>query len=106
MIHTLAAWLLAAGFLVAGAMNAHSSPATQASYVRWGYPPWWSRVTGAAEFAVAFLIAFPGTRPAGLIIGALIILAAVATVIRKRDFGHLAPLGLFTTLLVLAAASS
>ena len=106
MFHALSIWILAAGFFGAGLVNAISAPATRSSFVRWGYPQWWGRVTGGLEMAAAVLIVLPGTRVAGLILGAAIIAAAVLTVLRHRDFSHLAPLGVFVALLALAEISS
>ena len=106
MLHTLSIWLLVAAFFGAGVFNAISTPATQAGVVRWGYPAWWGRVTGALEVAAAALIALPVTRLAGLILGAAIIAAAILTVVRHREFAHLAPLGAFVALLALAELSA
>ena len=105
MLYTLLLWVLVAAFFVAGLFNAIGTPATQCSFVHWGYPPWWCRVTGGLELLIAVLIAFPVTRGMGLVFGAVIIAAAVLTVLRHREFSHLAPLGLFVALLVLAAAA-
>ena len=102
MLH-LSIWLLAAAFLGAGVFNAIGTPATKESFVRWGYPQWWCRVTGGSEIAIAGLVALPAVRVIGLILGALIVAAAVLTVLRHREFRHLAPLGVFAALLVLAA---
>jgi uncharacterized membrane protein YphA (DoxX/SURF4 family) len=106
MPHMVAIWLLVAAFFGAGLFNLIGTPATQDSFARWGYPRWWCRVTGALEIGVAGLLALPFAREAGLILGALIILAAVLTVLRHRAFSHLAPLGFFVALLVLAGATS
>ena len=106
MLHTVSTWLLVAAFFGAGLFNAIGSPATQSSFVRWGYPAWWCRVTGGLEVADALLIALPVTRKAGLILGAVIIAAAVLTVLRRREFSHLPPLGLFVALLALAEMTS
>lgn len=106
MLHALPIWLPVAAFFGAGVFNFIGTPATQSSFVRWGYPRWWSRVTGALEMAVAVLVAFPVTRGVGLILGAVVIAAAVLTVLRHREFPHLAPLGLFAALLVLAGVAS
>jgi hypothetical protein len=106
MLHALSIWVLVAGFLGAGLVNAIGSPATQSSFVRWGYPPWWCRLTGGLEMTSAVLIALPGSRDVGLVLGAVIIAAAVLTVLRHREFRHLAPLGLFVALLALAEISS
>lgn len=58
MLVILSNWLLVAAFAGAGLFNAIGTTATQGSFVRWGYPRWWCRVTGALEIAVAALIAF------------------------------------------------
>ena len=104
MLPIAALWLLVAAFVGAGVVNALGSPATQSSFVRWGYPAWWCRVTGGLEIATAVLITVPATRVAGLVLGAVTIAAAAATVVRHRNFAHLAPLGLFAALLGLTAA--
>ena len=106
MLHIVSIWLLVAAFFGAGLFNAIGSPATQSSFVRWGYPAWWCRVTGGLEVADAVLIALPVTRGAGLILGAVVIAAAILTVLRHHEFSHLAPLGLFVALLALAEMTS
>ena len=106
MVHALSIWLLVAGFLAAGLINAIGSPAAQSDFARWGYPGWWGRVTGGLEIMSAVLIALPASRIGGLTLGAIIIAAAVLTVLRHRDFSHLAPLGAFVAVIALAAISS
>ena len=106
MLHVLTIWLPAAGFFGAGLFNAIGTPATRSSFVRWGYPAWWCRVTGGLEMATAVLMALPGSRELGLVLGAGIIAVAILTVLRRREFSHLAPLGLFVALLVLARVSA
>jgi hypothetical protein len=103
MLHVLSIWLLVASFFGAGLFNAIGTPATRDGFVRWGYPPWWSHLTGALEIAVAVLIALPPSRAAGLMLGAAIILAAILTVLRHREFAHLPPLGVFVALLATGA---
>ena len=102
MVHTLSIWLLVAGFFGAGLFNAISTAATQSDFARWGYPRWWGRATGALEILCAALIALPASRVAGLALGAVIIAAAVLTVLRHCDFSHLVPLSVFVALIVLA----
>src|SRR4051812_34132987 len=102
MLQILSTWLLVAGFLGAGVVNALGMFGTQRDLVRWGYPRWWGIVTGALEIASAALIAFPASRMVGLAFGAIIIAAAIFTVLRHRDFAHLAPLGVFAVLIALA----
>ena len=107
MLHLLSIWLLVAAFFGAGAFNAIGTEATKTSFVRWGYPQWWCRVTGGLEIIAAVLIALPASRGAGLILGASIVAAAVLTVLRHREIRqHIAPLGVFAILLALAAVSS
>lgn len=106
MLHLLSIWLAVIAFFGAGLVNAIGLPATQKSFVRWGYPRWWCRVTGGLEMVVAILITFPATRGTGLVFSAVIIAAAVLTVLRHREFAHLAPLALFATLLMLTEAAS
>ncbi len=106
MPHTVSIWLLAFAFCGAGLFNAIGTAATQSDFVRWGYPRWWCRVTGTLEVAIAGLIILPVTREVGLAAGAIIIAAAALTVLRHRELPHLAPLGLFAALLVLAQVIS
>ena len=77
MLQSLSNWLLVAAFFGAGLFNAIGTEATQRSFVRWGYPHWWCRVTGGMEMVVAVLIGLSVTRGVGLIFGAVIIAAAV-----------------------------
>jgi len=106
MVHTVSIWLLVAGFFGAGVFNAISTPATQSEFARWGYPRWWGRLTGGLEIVSAALIAIPASRIAGLALGAIIIAAGIFTVLRHRDYSHLAPLGAFVAVIALAALSS
>jgi hypothetical protein len=54
----------------------------------------------------AVLIALPTSRIVGLALGAVVIAAAVVTVLRHRDLSHLAPLGVFVALIALAETLS
>ncbi|MDX7951471.1 DoxX family protein [Lichenihabitans sp. Uapishka_5] len=102
MLHAIAIWLVAAAFGGAGVVNAIGAPAQRQSFVRWGYPAWWCRGTGVLEVAAAALIALQAIRPMGLILGAAIIASATVTVVRHREWSHLAPLGAFAVLLGMA----
>ena len=86
MAHVVSVCLLVAGLLGAGFYNAIGTSATQGSFVRWGYPRWWGSLTGGLEMVSAVLIALPASRVVGLMQGAAIILAAVLTVLRHREF--------------------
>ena len=106
MSHAIVFWLPVVAFFGAGLFNAVGMRATQDDFARWGYPRWWCRVTGGLEIVTAALIALPVTRGVGLILGAAIIAAALSTVLRRREYVHLAPLSLFVALLVLAETVS
>jgi hypothetical protein len=101
MLPTASLWLLVAAFFGAGLFNAIGTAGTKSDFVRWGYPAWWCRVTGGLEMIIALLIAFPATRFCGVILGALIVVVAVVTVVRRRELAHLAPLSVFAALLLL-----
>jgi hypothetical protein len=105
MAHALSIWLLVAGFLGAGVFNAIGTPGTQSDYARWGYPRWWNIFTGGLEIMSAVLIALPVSRMVGLTLGAVIIAAAVLTVLRYRDYSHLVPLSVFVAVIALAVTS-
>ncbi|CCE05988.1 putative transmembrane protein precursor [Bradyrhizobium sp. STM 3843] len=102
MVYVLAIWFLVAALFGAGIVNAVGTSATQSSFARWGYPNWWGRLTGGLEIMSAVLIALPASRSLGLALGAAIIVAAVFTVLRHREFGHLVPLSIFVALIALA----
>src|SRR5215468_2080899 len=104
MVHALSIWLMAAGFFGAGLFNAIGTSGTQSDFARWGYPRWWNVITGGLEIMSAVLIALPVGRMVGLTLGAVIIAAAVLTVLRHRDFSHLVPLSVFVALIALADA--
>ena len=106
MIHAISIWLLVAAFSAAGLFNAIGTRSTRESFVRWGYPKWWHRVTGGLEILTAALIAIALVRAAGLALGAIIIVVASLTVVRHREYVHLAPLGVFLALIALAVYSS
>jgi hypothetical protein len=106
MAHVVSVCLLVAGLFGAGLYNAIGASATQSSFVRWDYPRWWGSLTGGLEMVSAVLIALPASRVVGLALGAAIILAAVLTVLRHREFSHLVPLGVFATLMALAGTLS
>jgi hypothetical protein len=106
MTHAVSIWLLVAAFFGAGTFNSIGTRATRDSFVRWGYPSWWHLVTGGLEIVSAILIALPRGRYAGLVLGTIIIAAALLTVLRHREYSHLAPPGVFLALIALAAFSS
>lgn len=105
-MHMMFIWLLAAAFTSAGLFNAIATSTNRSNFVRWGYPAWWCRVTGGLEITAAILVALPATRAAGLILCAAILAAAALTILRHREFSHLAPIGCFAALLLMASQMS
>ncbi|MDL2404438.1 DoxX family protein [Rhizobium calliandrae] len=106
MVHVLSIWFLVAAFFGAGLVNAIGTSEARSGFVRWGYPRWWGIFTGGLEILSAVLIALPVSRTIGVVLGAIIVAAALLTVLRHREYSHLAPLSVFITLIALAAASS
>ena len=85
------AWLLALAFTGAGLFNAIGGEVVQAQFLRWGYPAWWNFITAALEMLSAALIVPPETRIWGLALGAMVLIAAIATVTWRREYMHLPP---------------
>lgn len=106
MVHVLSIWFLVAAFSGAGLVNAIGTSGTRNDFARWGYPRWWGIVTGGLEISSAVLMALPASRVFGVALGAVIVAAAVLTVLRHRNYSHLAPLSVFVTLIAFAAISS
>jgi hypothetical protein len=106
MLHTVAVWLAVAAFAGAGLFNAIGTRGTEEDFVRWGYPRWWCRISAGLEIGTAGLIASPDGRTAGIILGATIVAFASLTVLRHRDYSHIAPLSVFAALLALSAATA
>jgi len=98
------AWLLAVAFTGAGIANAVGGETIQSQFQRWGYPAWWNFMTAAVELLDAVLIVRPETRILGLALGAVIMFAATATVIWRREYKHLPPCLAFVTLIAINAA--
>lgn len=73
----------------AGVVNFVGPRSVRDAFARWGYPAGFHRVTGGLEAAAGLLLLIPGTSRAGAIGGALILLAAMITLIRHRDWTHL-----------------
>jgi hypothetical protein len=58
------------------------------------------------EILSALLIALPVGRDAGLVLGTIIIAAALLAVLRHREYSDFAPPSVFLALIALAAFSS
>ena len=73
----------------AGSVNFVGPGSVRDSFARWGYPAGFHRVTGGLEVTTGLLLLIPATSRAGAIGSAAILLAAVMTLIRHRDWTHL-----------------
>ncbi|MEI7367282.1 DoxX family protein [Pectobacterium sp. 1950-15] len=78
-------WGLTAFFLVGAIVNFRCPPSIHDDYARWGYPAWFHRITGVLELLAAAFIGFSSTRWAGLALGVVVMVAALATVLWHRE---------------------
>ncbi|AYG68830.1 DoxX family protein [Rhizobium sp. CCGE531] len=99
-------WLTAAAFLIGAVLNASGHPQIRASFVRLGFPFWWCWVTSALEVVTALLLITAGTRYIGVGLGILIMLTAIASIVRIRNYRELPPPMLFLLLLIAAGLGS
>jgi uncharacterized membrane protein YphA (DoxX/SURF4 family) len=102
----IAVWLpivLGIVMIGAGAVNLVGPESVRDSFARWGYPAGFHRVTGGLEVTAGALLLIPATSRAGAIGSAAILLAAVMTLIRHRDWTHL-PGAVVLTAVALAIA--
>ncbi|MFT3691405.1 DoxX family protein [Paenirhodobacter sp.] len=88
IISTALAWLLAAFFLFGAYGNTFISAENAAAYVAWGYPDWFHYITAIFELAAGLLLIRAATRPAGAMLGALVMAAATLTTLVNADYGH------------------
>lgn len=79
-------------FFIIGAIgNWIAPPKIAADYARWGYPASFHYVTAVLEALAAAMILLPSTRSAGAVLGALVMGAAIATLLKHREYGHAIP---------------
>jgi hypothetical protein len=97
---SILAWLLSLAFIGAALGNALGGTAIQADFKRWGYPAWWNFVTATIELFGAILIFVTETRIWGLALLGLVMISALATLVWRREYKHLAP-GLILTALII-----
>jgi uncharacterized membrane protein YphA (DoxX/SURF4 family) len=72
-----------------GGVNFAGPALAHENFARWGYPAGFHRVAGSLGVVVGLLLVIPVTARVGAIGSAIFMLAAVATLIRRRDWGHL-----------------
>ena len=102
--YDLLAWFLAAFFLIGGIGNWLLPGNVRADYKRWGYPSWFHRVTAVLEIVSSVLLAVASVRIWGIALGSTVMLAAIATLLRHKEFRHaLLPSTVLLLLLVLTS---
>jgi DoxX-like family len=72
-----------------GGINFAGPQLARKNFALWGYPAGFHRVAGSVGVVVGLLLMIPMTAGVGAIGSAIFMLAAVATLIRSRDWGHL-----------------
>jgi uncharacterized membrane protein YphA (DoxX/SURF4 family) len=96
----------ALAFTAAAAANAFDLGGTAKNFRDWGYPRVWRFVTALLEVAGAAMIVVPQTRQAGVALLGLVIVAAIATIVRVRaGWSHLVPALGFGLLLIAESLS-
>lgn len=92
VIKLIAVWLpiaLGAAMIVIGGVTVAGPPLVRKNFANWGYPAGFHRAAGGLQVVVGLLLVTPVTSRVGAIGSALFMFAAVATLIRSRDWGHL-----------------
>lgn len=101
VFHHWGPYLVAAVFLVGTLVNLVAPGSIREQYAGWGYPRWFHFVTAGLEAVACALILIPSMRTAGLALGILIMLAAIGTLVRARQYPHILPAFM---ILILSAA--
>ena len=87
-----------------GAVNFAGPSLARENFAQWGYPAGFHRVAGSLGVVAGLLLVIPVTSRVGAIGSAMFMLAAVATLIRCRDWGHLPVAAVLTAASVAAIA--
>ena len=75
-------------FIIASLLNIAAPVSLSEDYARWGYPAWFHYATGALELASALLQSRRATAMVGLVLGMLIMAAAIATLVAHKEWTH------------------
>jgi len=100
-VEAAALYLLIGVFTIGALVNLIGPRPIRAEYERWGYPKNFRFVTAALEAITVALLLLPSTRLAGLALGAAIMVAAIATLVRAGQYRQTAPAGIVLVLSLL-----
>ena len=87
-----------------GGVNFAGPSLARENFALWGYPAGFHRVAGGLGVVIGLLLVIPVTSLVGAIGSAIFMLAAVVTLIRSRDWGHLPGAAILTAASVAAIA--
>ena len=95
-------WALAAFFLLGAIINTFATKVVVPEFRRWGYPDRWNFITAGMELVVAILLVAPQTFRFGVALGGAIMIVAIGTVIRAREYRRALPPFIVLVLLIVA----